>query len=662
MTRAKRAGFATLASGMRTGTWAAFTLAAVITGCADDSSGRQETGLEGLTVTSVQPAVWVPGTVIQIEGRSFLDQPLGISRLHLVGSYAGGTLDTHLPADFTGFETMEITLSPEALPLLGPAEGDFVGQAAMEVEFTPNGSEFKSGPVSLNVQVRPDLQPSLDDVAAGGAIFVNDAIAVSGTNMLLGGEEGTTFAVVEGCFTPAAGGDCAPVGPVEVPVVPDGPFDRDHGTFPFSPQIAGIFPGAFDGTVMLRNEHANGTVLESDTRTIAYDLIEAQITVAGSGGSLGQYVDMEGGGFIGGDDGLTILRLEGEYVPTDAVGGAPVSIELIPEFESGTLVRYIINEDDPLGQAIDLRRETGAFDGTVTPIILFGEDELVGAATPVTMRIEPVKQVVWLKFNTTYVESLRMFGLRALDQRIRERILEVLVRDYETINVDIRTEEPDDYALFATLEIAGPDPNGLGLLGYDNSHGKDRNNERLFDSIGGVNALTQEDGFPGFGGVFIESLFSFSENPPSGGASEVAVPLFDEIFDPFREDRGGSAIASDDFSDGGIPVLTSGNACPADDRRLQAACAVWVLGSVVGSTTSHELGHSLGLADPKGMRFHNLGDAENRLMDKGGNRPFEERAELMGMGPSRYCVESYEYLRDILPTELPESDVERPHC
>src|SRR5690606_6062601 len=134
----------------------------------------------------------------------------------------------------------------------------------------------------------------------------------------------------------------------------------------------------------------------------------------------------------------------------------------------------------------------------------------------------------------------------------------------ETINVEIVTEPPEDFKLYTTIEIAGPDPNGLGLLGYDNSHGKDRNNERLFDKVGGVNAKTQEDGFPGFGGVFIESLFSFSTHPPPGTpqSEEIAVPLFDEIFDEVRPDRG-SPVISADFAGEGIPVLTSGNACPA---------------------------------------------------------------------------------------------------
>ena len=111
----------------------------------------------------------------------------------------------------------------------------------------------------------------------------------------------------------------------------------------------------------------------------------------------------------------------------------------------------------------------------------------------------------------------------------------------------------------------------------------------------------------------------------------------------------GEPVSSADFALGEIPVLTSGTTCPSDDRREQIACAVWVMGSLIGTTTSHEVGHSLGLADPLGTRFHDLGDAPNRLMDAGGARTFEERAELMGQGPAMFCDDEYLYLREILP-------------
>ncbi|MEM6990186.1 MAG: hypothetical protein AAF721_06810 [Myxococcota bacterium] len=631
--------------------------------CGPEENNVGLTGLETLAVSDVQPRVIVPGTRLIIDGQSFLDAPLGLSSFRMVGTYGGVAVDARLPARFLDFDQMEVLMAPEAIALLGGPEGEFAGQVAASVIFTPTGSRTESAPLHISLSIKSELQPSLSSVDSGGTIFVNDAIEVRGDGFLFGGDEGTTVAVVEGCFTPEGETECVPVAPTPVDVTLTDPSARDVGTFPFSPRIAGIFPGSFAGSVSLENRHAGGSVTESESLELSFDVAPATIGDIGRGGSLGQFIDVPGGGFVGGDEGLTILRLMGDYIPDDGVNALPVAgLELIPEYVDGTLVRYIVNEEDPLGQAIDLRSETGTFDGFIQPVIVFGADEFEGVQTPATFHIDNVRQVVWVKFNPSYVESLRKFGMRAMDSRVRERVLEVLRRDYETINVEFREEEPEDYALYATIEIAGPDPNGLGLLGYDNTPGKDFNNERLFDRIGGVNALTQEDGFPGFGGVFIESIFTYSPNPPSGNGAEVAVPIFDQIFDPFRPDRGGEQISSVDFLGQGVPDLESGGSCPALDRRLQAACAVWVLGSVVGSTVSHELGHSLGLADPLGERFHNLGDSPNRLMDQGGNRSFEERAELMGQGPSIYCIEAYQYLRGILPTDDDDLLDGREHC
>ena len=85
--------------------------------------------------------------------------------------------------------------------------------------------------------------------------------------------------------------------------------------------------------------------------------------------------------------------------------------------------------------------------------------------------------------------------------------------------------------------------------------------------------------------------------------------------------------------------------------------------SLIGTTMTHELGHSLGLADPEGELFHDPGDEPNRLMDSGDGRPFEERAELMGLGPSRFCVDEFIYLRAALPGAKSNApDIERPIC
>jgi hypothetical protein len=259
---------------------------------------------------------------------------------------------------------------------------------------------------------------------------------------------------------------------------------------------------------------------------------------------------------------------------------------------------------------------------------------------------------------------LRLFGLNAADQLIRQRIFEVLRRDYAGVSVEFRDHEPEDFKAYAEVDLTGQDPNALGLLGYDNTPGKDIGNKRLTDCIGGVNALTQQDGSPGYGGVFLESMFGFSESPPLGiTRSPLHTPLFDQIFDPFRRDRGRALTTAEVLA---APALSTATGCPAADRSTQTACAIRVLGNLVGSTTSHELGHSLGLAnpdDPSTSNSHDPGDAPNRLMDGGGARPFDERAELGGQGPAVFCDGEYLYLKKILPPDPPtDPAVERPTC
>jgi hypothetical protein len=162
--------------------------------------------------------------------------------------------------------------------------------------------------------------------------------------------------------------------------------------------------------------------------------------------------------------------------------------------------------------------------------------------------------------------------------------------------------------------------------------------------------------------VFIESLFIFSEHPSTfAPKTRAGQALFDDIFDPFRPDRGGLPVRSADLVQG-VPPATTGAGCPSDDRRAQISCAIWTLGNMVGSTISHEVGHSLGLANPAGGDAHYLTDAPNRLMDAGGNRPFEERAELNGQGPARFCQDAYDYLRQVLPTNDPDDVSARATC
>lgn len=626
-------------------------------------------GLEGLAVTRVAPSTIIPGSKVVVKGVSFVDQQWGEAKLRLKGKAGGRDINLAWPATFVDFGTMTVAVDAQKITEIGE-NTDFSGEAIVEIVATSDDNTYESKPLAVDLSFRDVLVPNPTGVESGGIIFVNDKLQVDGDGFLLGGDEGTTVAKLTGCFTLDTGGGCTPIAALEIPMTPKDPLERSAATFPFSPKVAGIKPGTFTGKVEIINKQMTAAPNAAPAVNVTYDMVTSQVFSVCVGNpcaptieaSLGQYVFIQGGGFIGGEPGmLTELELTGTFNKT-GMNPAPAQMTLIPEFVEGVLVRYVLNTDDELGQSLDLRADTGQFTGTLTPIISYGADRVRGASKNVSIYIAPVKQIVYLDFRPSYVEGLRDFGLRAVDNRLRTRIIELCKELYAGINIEFRLEAPTDFALFEHVEITGVDPNNMGLFGYDNSPGKDNGNLRLYDRLGGVNATTQSDGYPGYGGVFLRSLMGFSKHPGSFTKSVPgADPVFDKIFDPFRADLDGEPIRSADLG-GDIRVLTSGSGCPGSDRKGQIECAIFVLGNLVGGTLAHEIGHSLGLANPFSEGFHNAGDAQNRIMDSGGDRPFLERALLEGQGPAVFCDDEYAYMKMILPSATPDPVASRPGC
>ena len=630
-----------------------------LAGCAGGLA--KDPGLEGLSLSKVAPGTVIPGTKIVVKGASFVDEDWGSATLHLVGRAGGQSVDLQWPAKFVDFSTLTVQVDGSKIDSLG-GDVDFEGTITVEFVAVSDGETYKSGDLTQKLSFRKKLTPSPSGILQG-VIFVNDQIAVDGDGFLLGGDEGTTVAKVSGCFKLVGGSSCLQIPDQEIPMQPTEELSRSAAAFPFAPKIAGIKPGDFTGKVTIINRHAGGVEVAAAPVDVDYSIVTSQVFSADPpAASLGQYVFIHGGGFVGGEAGaLTELELTGAFNRT----GQPavqVTMYLLPEFVEGKLVRYVLNTDDEIGHAMDLRTDTGRFSGQVTPIIHWGATTVRGVSTQITFDIAPVKQVVYLNFSPGYVEGLRDFGLRAVEKRVRERIIAELTRIYKGINIDFRTEPVTDFALFEEVALMGIDPNNMGLFGYDNSPGKDNGNERLYDKLGGVNAITQQDGYPGYGGVFLRSLMGFSKHPGTLAKSVPgADPMFDEIFDEFRADQGNKPVTSSDLS-GDLPALTAGDSCPGSDRRSKIQCAVFVLGNLVGGTLAHEIGHSLGLANPYAEGFHNSGDAPQRLMDSGGDRPFMERAQLMGQAGAIFCDEEYEYLRQILPSSQPADTTSKPGC
>lgn len=593
--------------------------------CGDDSAPPMMTLPEILNVQATTPIT--QGTALRVSTAN-LDAAGSTPRLRVAPS--GTTpfvLDAVTPID-GGIVSFRV--SSELVSILGEGRHD--------VDVTLFGALAESEPYPFVLDIEFEIPIALTRVPDGN-VHRNEEAIIEGDGFLEVAE-GTVLARFEGTFTPE-GGAATSVN-IALPVLPAEDGNRERGVVVLSTAIGGSRPGEFEGTISLESTVAyTGTITTSGTLStnlffqppVIFEVTPEEIT-------LEQLVRVRGAGFLGGDE-TTILRASGTLTPAGGSGFPVGPAELILGFRSGAElvgpITSVVADDILVSELFGIRE--GRFEGTVIPITLSGGTEVMGDAAPITLVLTGVKQVIWVRFLPGFYDSLARFGLSAATGTLEPMVEARIEGIYGSWNVDVRLERPDDYSEshgYSTVEIGGPDPNGRGLFGYDNTPGKDVGNVRLFDSIGGENAETQMDGFPGYGGVFVESLFGFSEHPPedlAGTGGPDPDPLFDEIFDPVRN-----------------RAATLAEVRGEGERRTTVMRAVMALSSIIGETTAHEIGHSLGLASPYGSRttFHNAGNEPGCLMDSGSNRPLGERANEPGFTATHICGDGPEYLDEIL--------------
>jgi len=527
--------------------------------------------------------------------------------------------------------------------LRAPLSGMLVtrlGVGTHAVEVIVAGSRASSDPSPFSLTIADGIDVSLD--AAPGGVVRRNELAVLGGAGFLEATEGSLTARFVGTFTPDEG-SAADVD-ASLPVTQAELGARDRGLVALTTAIGGPLPGVFEGTMALTSTLVGGGASRVDPVPVTLEFEPPAIfELRPSEAALEQIVVARGGGFLGaglgGPDEVTLIRLDGRFVPDEGAPRDVSDVEVVPAFFSGTEVGFALAsrvEGDVLVTELGGVRR-GRFEGTLTPIAIAGTTEVEGDPAPVTLAIEGVRQVVLLRFLPGFYGSLTRFGLAAAAGTIEPLVEERIETIYGRWNVDVRLEEPTDVtaAGLSIVEINGPDPNGRGLFGYDNSPGKDQNNLRLRDAIGGGNWETQEDGYPGFGGVFVESFLSFSTHPElEMGAGPEPDLLFDEIFDGVRAEP--ATLAE---------VRGLGERAPEVDRAVRA------LAAMIGETTAHEIGHSLGMADPFGgpTTFHNASNGDGCLMDSGASRPLGERAAQPGFAETHLCGDNAIYLDEVLP-------------
>lgn len=648
-------------------------------GCANPGKNTppqlQEWG--SMTVALAYPGTLLSGTRLWIEGGPFPDESFGPVFVIIEGTFhhADGFLHVfeELPAVRLRPDRVYVDLQHNQLAQLcgGTVRpGQLPVRVWVRARSLFSGREYESSALPVDFTVTDTLSPELLGVSSDPFVYLEGKLRISARGLLLPEEDGSSVAVIEGCLLHQGQQEpCVQngkqVGPVELPIVDVDEKTRQGGSIILPSSVFGVQPGHFTGSIQLRNRLADDSFLQSAIWDIDCELIDVDLVRVGTTRtSLGGYVTIDGHAFVPANETCgTSFFVVGTWTPH---GGSAQSVDMvwIPEILDGEHARHVLDEHADLGTLIDLRTSWGTLDANIIAHVCCGQDCKDSSSIPFHLEILPVLQKVRLLYQDSWVASLGHWGLSGVDAAIRRRALEVMEQIYEGVHIAFTEEPIEDYKLYSRIEIHGYDPNGYGLLGYDNSTGKDVGNRRLHDVLGGRNALTQEDGFPGYGGVFLYSFFGFSKHPPAGVQSmEIADPLFDTIFDPFRPDRRGTPVSA--WEAASFPPPDAWKCKTSGTNRLeQLSCAVYTLGTLLGSTLAHEIGHSLGLAQPyvEGA-YHNLGDLPLRLMDAGNARSFVERAGLSQGELEKFCDEDFRYLQNVLGDPQHPGSVEgRPGC
>jgi hypothetical protein len=541
---------------------------------------------------------------------------------------------------------------------------EFVGDAVVEVVSAVDGETYRTAPLPVTLGGRAVAGPAGRLLENSGVIFVNDELEVAGDGFLLGGGEGQT----RGRGPPAvharpARAPARPVAEQVVPVIPAVAVRRDRGTFRFVPAIAGIRGGSFTGTVTIENRPVvAGAAAGRGAVDVAYDLVTAQIFRSSRPGQPGP---------VRRDQRRRLRRRRGRrddrgaaavgtFTPTGAPGGRAVDLVLIPEFVAGERVRYVINTDDALGQAIDLRTVTGSFRARS------GRSSAT-AATPSPGRPPRSRSASRRSSRSSTSTSaratsraLRGFGLRAVDAAIRPGCSTWCAPRTPGSTSSSAPRRPPTSRCSRWSRSTAPIPTAWGCSATTTPRARTTATSGCTTGWAGSTPPPSRTASPATAGCSSSRSWASRSTPARGESLPGADPLFDQIFDPFRPDRGDIIVAAD--LAGGAPTI-DGSACPASGAAIAspARCGPWARSSARPWPTRSAT--ASGLANPGGDGFHNAGDEVNRLMDAGGDRSVPRARHPAGrQGPAVFCDGEYDYLRQILPSAQAPDTGPRPPC
>jgi hypothetical protein len=597
--------------------------------------------LPQLTVLDIGPRPLLPGTNVIIKGTGFVPPEVALINAYVDGQVSGVPVTFMVQPERIDDETLLFNIDLTIGSILIRPNGLLLGNLVIEriplLNAEPDVAIF---PLSIGTETQ--IFPSMQTVQPT-VVYPGEEMQVQGAGFLHP-SEGMTLVRFEGEFQTVFPVETKIIDGLTIPAAGLDPMSRSTLSFELTPDVFGIRPGAFVGAMSIVNQPMNSTLVESPPLNVGPIPLKAPYVnkVFPLQASRGQRITFDGRGFLR-SDGLfqsaSIILLEGTFSPNR---GAPEewigsdAIALLPDaLEDNTRFEHVLRlQQDVDGEIYGFGTVPGVFVGKATPVVLAGEETVSGEGLPVQIVIRPPTQMVYVKLLPSFDEALDAFGLVVEREAVKARIMEVLKRDYEGVNIGFSFEWPDDFEEFTTVEIGAYDPNGSNLFGLDNTAGKDVGNLRFDDVVGGFNADTRASNSAAYGGVFPAEFLNIS---PTLSNNPLASPRFDDIF---------AAV---------VPLLGGEPANPGEmlngSWRGQAISeSVRVFANLVGNTVTHEVAHALGLTSIDG-HFHNIGDNPGWIMDSGGFRPFPERAEIDGYPPAKFSPFNREYLELVLPME-----------
>jgi len=599
-------------------------------------------GIDPLEVFSWGPSSLLNGTHVEFEGQGFVPAELGQMSLRIKGKSGPGSIERTDPLVYVGPESARWVVPPEFVSSVLAGGNQFEGEFRLERRIS-GYSQVDRVSAKCVLSVFSNMQPLLSSLEPTGT-YLGEELVARGGNLLMAGE-GQTLLFLTGAFHVQSPPMVKTIPATVIPLVVE---DREHGGFVLTPDKFGVYPGRFEGSAHLEN------YVDGEVTMKGEELSGIQIQVYSPGIESftpdvvrrGQRVHVTGSGFVPNDpvgETATLILLEGTFQADSgkqmAYKGKDVMVLFPEEGTSPGVLEIVLRVSQGVdGNLTGLGLIPGVFSGDASVQVFHGGDSFVGDEFPFTLRVASQLQMVYVKYLPSFDKAFDDFGLTEVRQQVKDGIIERCNSIYSGFNVKFVSERPEDFAEYSVIELSGEDPNGANLLGLDNTTGKDINNLRFNDVVGGKNAETEERGFYAYGGVFLKSFLMFSPQL-SKGQTALASSRFDDIFGPFVPQLGGEPVAHGEYPGG------------ARDAKVEEA--IRVLTNVVGGTVAHEIGHSLGLAMVPGHpeEYHNIGDNPAWLMDAGNYRPFDERAEIDGEGPEVFAPHNHDYLQTILPRD-----------